>query len=119
MKTSSKMEAPTNNKVIVKDDSNTETIDEVEYNQQMTLLKRIVKEKDGLYRINGKTYKKLNGTREEVWNETAYRTEGLLVKNDLIINKDGKIVSKRKHICSKERNNLQSVNDEKIKNAKG
>lgn len=65
------------------------------------------------------SYKKLNGTREAVWNETAYRTEGLLVKNDLIINKDGKIVSKRKHICSKERNNLQSVNDEKIKNAKG
>ena len=64
--------------------------------------------KDKLYHIDGKTYKILTGTREEVYNSIAYRTTGLLIKSDLIIGgkNNNKIVSINKHIASKIDNRL-------------
>ena len=36
------------------------------------------RESDGKYHIKGQTYKKLKGSRREVWNKTAYKTDCLL-----------------------------------------
>jgi phage anti-repressor protein len=64
-------------------------------------IRKFNRAKDGKYYINGLVYDKLFGNREEVWNGTAYETQGLLVKDDLMIstsiNFNGKIVSKAKH----------------------
>ncbi len=47
---------------------------------------------------NKKKFKKMFGTREEVWNGLAYKTSGELTIKDLTTNKDGKIVSRKKSI---------------------
>jgi len=60
--------------------------------------KYFIKNKDGTYKIRGKTYNKLYGSREDVWNSKAYKTSGGLIKSDFIINISGKIVSKKKSI---------------------
>ena len=62
------------------------------------MLKRPVKNKHGTYDIDKKIYNKLAGTRTEVFDEVAYKTTGGLIKSDLIINKNGKIISKQKSI---------------------
>jgi hypothetical protein len=69
-------------------------------------LRRMHPQKDGLFHINNKTYSKLFGSREEVWNEIAYKTRGLLTKDKLVKNKENKIVSKSKFITSKLFNNF-------------
>ena len=56
------------------------------------------KNKDGKYNIDGILYEKLCGTRQNVWDAISYKTSGGLIKNDLIVNKNGKIVSKKKCI---------------------
>ena len=68
--------------------------------------KKYVKE-DGMYVINGKKYKFLEGTRAQVFHGTAYKTSGGLLKNNLIQNKNGRIVSKRKHHSAKIEKNLE------------
>ena len=55
------------------------------------------KDENGYYVIDGKKFKELMGTRAKVWHGTAYKTSGGLVKDDLIKNKHGEIVSKVKH----------------------
>jgi hypothetical protein len=40
-------------------------------------------------------------------NGTAYKTSGELVKSDLIMNKWGRIVSKKKHFTAKKEKRLQ------------
>jgi predicted nuclease with TOPRIM domain len=55
------------------------------------------RQRDGNYHINGKIYSVLTGTREEVWNDVAYRTSGGLAKDDFVIGYHGNIVSKKKH----------------------
>jgi hypothetical protein len=64
----------------------------------LQMLKRITKNKDGNYVIEGKTYEKLSGSRAEVWSEKAYRTSGNLVKSDLMMNQKGAIISKKKSL---------------------
>ena len=49
----------------------------------------------------------LSGTREQVWDNIAYRTVGGLIKSDFIMNSMNKIVSKSKSIYSK--NNIRSI----------
>ena len=66
------------------------------YGNIITSLKKIMKNKDGMYDIREKQYELLEGTRQEVWDEKAYKTSGGLLKHNLIINKLGNIVSKRK-----------------------
>lgn len=80
---------------------------EIEYNDVTKSLKRISKNySDGLYYIGNKTYKSCFGTRDEVWKEEAYKTSGGLMKEDLMMNKDQKIVSKKKFIIEKQNNRL-------------
>jgi cell division septum initiation protein DivIVA len=59
-------------------------------------VRRFQKHKDNFYYIDCKKYEKLFGTRQEVWDSIAYMTSGQLIKEDLVINHSGKIVSKIK-----------------------
>ena len=52
----------------------------------------------------------MEGTRTDVWNGKAYQTAGGLIKTDLLINKNGKIVSKSKSIDGIINNKLDIVN---------
>ena len=69
-------------------------------------MKRPVKGKDGFYVIDDVKYPKLFGSREQVWNGTAYKTLGCLTKDKLLFNKWGRIVSKSKFYTSKKENRL-------------
>ena len=69
-------------------------------------MKRIDKSSDGLYHVNGKTYKHLIGSRKQVWMGSAYKTDGQLVKSDFIMNKHRRIVSAKKHATAKRENRL-------------
>ena len=60
------------------------------------------KDSDGLYHIRGKTYEILCGSRAQVWHGTAYKTSGGLTKEHLLQNKNGRIVSKKKHNTEKK-----------------
>ena len=75
--------------------------------------KRRDKSDDGFFHIDGRVYKLLEGTRSDVWNGNAYKTSGGLIKNDLLVNKDGKIVSKSKSIEGTINNKLDVVNQRK------
>ena len=70
-------------------------------------MKRPERQADGHYHINGKKYPQLFGSRQQVWNGTAYKTEGLLIKSDLMMNKWGRIVSKKKSISAKKEQRLK------------
>ena len=66
------------------------------------MVKKHMKSSDGLYHIKGKKYQLLKGSRAQVWHETAFMTEGNLKRGDLIMNKHGRIVSKKKHATAKK-----------------
>jgi len=70
-------------------------------------MKRPVRAADGTYTIDGKKYKELFGSREQVMNGTAYKTEGLLTIHDLVMNKWGRIVSVKKHKTAKKEMRLE------------
>ncbi len=60
---------------------------------------------NGGYTVGGKRYKQLVGSRAQVWNGTAAKTSygrAGLKKSDLLMNKWGRIVSKRKHKTGKK-----------------
>ena len=61
-----------------------------------------MKATDGKYHINGAKYELLEGSRAQVWHGTAYKTPGNLLKDNLMMNKHGRIVSKRKHTTAKK-----------------
>ena len=65
---------------------------------------------DGFFHRDGQLYELLEGTRTDVWEGTAYKTAGGLIKKDLLVNKDGKIVSKSKYIEGITNNKLDVVN---------
>jgi hypothetical protein len=65
-------------------------------------MKRPVRQDDGFFHMNGKTYKELFGSRQQVFNGTAYKTAGCLTKNDLVYTKNHRIVSRKKHISAKK-----------------
>ena len=62
---------------------------------------------DGKYHIDGHIFDNLRGSRQDVFSGIAYKTTGLLIKKDLMINKCGKIVSKKK--CAFETNDNKFV----------
>ena len=66
------------------------------------MVKKHMKADDGKYHINGSKYELLEGSRAQVWHGTAYKTPGGLLKNNLMMNKHGRIVSKRKHTTAKK-----------------
>ena len=66
-----------------------------------------MKADDGLYHIKGNKYELLKGSRAQVWHGTAYKTKGDLKKNDLLKNKHGRYVSKKKHHSAKKDKRLE------------
>ena len=68
---------------------------------------------DGFFHRDGQLFELLEGTRTDVWQGKAYKTSGGLIKKDLLINKNGKIVSKCKYIDAIRNNNLDIVNQNK------
>ena len=68
---------------------------------------------DSFFHRDGQLYELLEGTRIDVWQGKAYKTSGGLIKKDLLINKDGKIVSKCKYIDAIRNNHLDVVNHKK------
>jgi hypothetical protein len=64
-------------------------------------------EKDHKYHIAGKAYPELCGSRQQVMNGTAYKTAGNLTKSQLMMNKWGRIVSKKKHATAKKEMRLK------------
>jgi len=49
------------------------------------------------------------GSRAEVWHGTAKHTSGGLHKNHLMMNKRGRIVSKKKHATAKKQKRLEKA----------
>lgn len=47
------------------------------------------------------------GSRAEVWHDVAKKTSGGLEKKDLFQNKNGSIVSKKKHLTAKKEKRLE------------
>jgi len=94
------------NKNIQNENNNNEECDEEASQEEIenypisvnNLKRRVYTKSNGTYNINGKIFESLYGTREQVWDEKSYRTSGGLTKNDLIMNKLGKIVSRKKSI---------------------
>jgi len=79
-------------------------------------MKRPDRALDGFYYIKslgdvkagkGRKFKELFGSREQVMNGTAYKTPGGLTVDDLIMNKYGRIVSKKKHFTAKKEKRLE------------
>jgi DVNP family len=60
----------------------------------------------GHYLIKGKKYEMLCGSRAQVYHGTAYKTSGGLKKDDIMMNKNGRIVSKAKHNTAKKEKRL-------------
>ena len=52
------------------------------------------------------THQQTVGTRAQVWHGTAKHTSGNLTKSQLMMNKHGRIVSRRKHNTAKRENRL-------------
>ena len=67
---------------------------------------RYKKNSSGKYIIKGKTYDTLFGSRASVYHGNAYKTIGELVKPDIMMNKNGRIVSVRKHNTAKREKRL-------------
>jgi hypothetical protein len=72
-------------------------------------MKRIDKKPDGKYHVKGKSFELLTGSRAQVWHGTAYKTSGGLTKNDLMMNKHGRIVSKAKSATAKKEKRLEKA----------
>ena len=66
--------------------------------------KKITKNSDGFYYVNDVKYIKLYGSRQDVWDKVAFQTTGCLTRLDFTINKNGKIVSKKKSIQEMQNN---------------
>lgn len=72
-------------------------------------MKRHQKHSDGMYHIAGKKYPMLVGSRAQVHHGTAYKTKGDLKKSDLVMNKHGRIVSKKKQATAKREKRLEKA----------
>ena len=73
------------------------------------MVKRHHKGSDGKYHIKGKKYDQLIGSRAQVMHGTAYKTTGGLKHSDLMMNKHGRIVSKKKHATAKREKRLEKA----------
>lgn len=71
------------------------------------MTKRPQKHFDGKYHINNAKYPLLFGSRVQVWNKTAYKTTGGLIKKQLTMNKHHRIVSLKKHKTAKNEKRLE------------
>ena len=62
-----------------------------------------------MYHVKGSKFPELFGSRTQVMNKTAYKTSGNLTKNDLLMNKWGRIVSAKKHKTAKKEKRLEKA----------
>ena len=69
----------------------------------------VKKGSDGMYHLAGHTYSVIRGARSQVMHGTAYKTVGGLTKKNLMYNKYGRIVSRRKHATAKRENRLKKA----------
>jgi hypothetical protein len=67
---------------------------------------RYTKNAHGHYLIHGKKYEMLEGSRAQVMHGTAYKTSGGLKKSEIMMNKNGRIVSRKKHNTAKKEKRL-------------
>jgi len=72
-------------------------------------MKRPHRAPDGHYHIKGRKFAELFGSRTQVMNGTAYKTAGELTKDDLVMNRWGRIVSRKKHITAKKEKRLEKA----------
>ena len=70
-------------------------------------MRRHTRGNDGKYHIHGKKFELLEGSRAQVWHGTAYKTSGGLNKEKLFYNKNGRIVSRKKHTQAKKEKRLE------------
>jgi hypothetical protein len=70
------------------------------------IMTRYRKDANGKYVIHGKKYEILCGSRAQVVHGTAYKTSGGLIKDNLLQNKNGRIVSRKKHNTAKKEKRL-------------
>ena len=101
--------------ILDEDEDDAEGKEDLLENYQETINEITNTKKDVKNNINGKVYNTLIGTREEVYKEISYKTTGGLTKDDLLVNKNGKIVSKKKCILETQINRLEAVNLKKKK----
>ena len=73
------------------------------------MTKKHMKGSDGKYHINGKTFPLLEGSRAQVWHEKAFKTPGGLTRFQLMMNKHGRVVSKKKHDTAKKEKRLEKA----------
>jgi hypothetical protein len=73
-------------------------------------MKKPFRQKDGFYHVGNNLYKTLVGSRQEVWDGVSYKTTGGLIKSDLIMNHEGKIVSLCKSVTEKKIYRFEQVN---------
>jgi hypothetical protein len=86
----------------------------VEEPQVFVKPRAFTRNKDGGYTVDGNIYETLTGSRTDVFDGKSYKTTGGLTKSDLIINKYGKILSRKKSIAEKISNRLEKVNQAKM-----
>lgn len=67
---------------------------------------RYKKDSSGNYLIHGHKYEQLEGSRAQVLHGTAYKTSGGLKKDQLLMNKNGRVVSRKKHLTAKKEKRL-------------
>ena len=73
------------------------------------MVKKHMRAHDGMYHIHGHKYQLLIGSRAQVWHGTAYKTKGDLKKDNLMMNKHGRVVSKKKHATAKKEKRLEKA----------
>ena len=73
------------------------------------MVKKVLRSDDGFYHIAGKKYANLEGSRAQVWHGSAYKTPGGLTRAQLFMNKNGHIVSLKKHISAKKERRLEKA----------
>jgi hypothetical protein len=67
------------------------------------------RQSDGHYHIKGKKYPELFGSRIQVLRGRAFKTAGGLLKEDLMMNKHGRVVSVLKHKTAKKERRLEKA----------
>ena len=71
------------------------------------MTRKIMRGEDGFYHVKNKKFQLLEGSRAQVWLGTAFKTPGGLTREQLLKNKHGEIVSKKKHLTAKREKRLE------------
>jgi hypothetical protein len=74
---------------------------------------RINRQTDGYFHVAGGRFAKLIGSRLEVWNGIAYKSNGQLTRDAFCLNAENKIVSKSKHKSELADSHLTKYNAER------